>query len=145
MLTLNLEEGSRLTLEATERFGICNQPGQQELDGNALLELQMEGLHHHAHASAPNRPFDAILARNHGAGLDQLADGRTPFAAVFIQHGDRIKRKKSARSTVAQHNRQGANTVVVRPAPTGAHRMRHRGELMVPSYGWRLLIYCHGP
>jgi hypothetical protein len=51
VLALDLRCGARLARKTRQRFRVDERVGQQELQGNTLVEMQVHRLHHHAHAA----------------------------------------------------------------------------------------------
>src|SRR4051812_14933739 len=62
MLATNLDGGLCLPPEAGDRLGIGQRLGQQEFDGDAFVELEVRGGHHHAHPARAEHAIDPVLA-----------------------------------------------------------------------------------
>jgi hypothetical protein len=63
VLALDLDGGARFAAEAGERFVVRHDLGQHQLDGDALIQLQVMGGDDDPHATRTEDPLDAVLAR----------------------------------------------------------------------------------
>ncbi len=63
VLALDPYRGPRLAGKPFYCFGTVQRCGRQELERDALAELEVSGGNHDAHASLPKHPLDSVLAR----------------------------------------------------------------------------------
>jgi hypothetical protein len=63
MLALDLDGGPRFPSKPADHVGVSQHGGQEELDRNLLVELQMGRSHDHAHAADAQNALDAVLPR----------------------------------------------------------------------------------
>jgi hypothetical protein len=62
--------------EARAGLAAGHRLGMQELDGYALVELEVRGRNHHAHATRAQHPLDLELAGQDLTGLHGSGGGR---------------------------------------------------------------------
>jgi hypothetical protein len=68
--------GSRLALEAVERFAVAYEIVRNELKGHMPAKAQVLGFVNYAHASATDFPDDAVMG-------DRLADHEGPVGVML--------------------------------------------------------------
>ena len=80
VLAPDLDRGAALAEKARDERRIVRQLRNQELDGDPLLELDVRGRHHDAHAAPTELALDAVLVR------EDIAGGRNE---VCVRHDTR--------------------------------------------------------
>ncbi len=91
VLALDLDRGARLAREAGDGLGVAERLGQEELEGDLLVELDVVRRDDDAHAAHAEHPLDAVLAGQNVA----LAYARCRLRIAAVRHATGPFRPKS--------------------------------------------------